>query len=121
MDCIYRHPEKANPRANTILKKEVIGITKSGKISTLAESVGTGWSLMDSHWFLHPKKIPNGDGHLFVLQGKNMVCVHDPCAYVFPSHIIIVELFSLFCCHHTHTWIGSSTRYNVLLVIVISH
>ncbi|PQQ01250.1 glycine-rich domain-containing protein 1 [Prunus yedoensis var. nudiflora] len=68
-----RHPEKANPRANTILKKEVIGITKSGKISTLAESVGTGWSLMDSHWFLHPKKNPNGDGHLFVLQGKNMV------------------------------------------------
>ncbi|KAM2005270.1 hypothetical protein FF1_000513 [Malus domestica] len=68
-----RHPEKAKARENTILGKEVIGITKSGKISTLAKSVGTGWTLMDSHWSLHREKNSNGDGHLFVLHGEKMV------------------------------------------------
>lgn len=73
---IHRHPEKARARENTILGKEVVGITKSGKISALAKSVGTGWTLMDSHWSLHREKNSNGDGHLFVLHGEKMVCIH---------------------------------------------
>lgn len=75
---MYRHPEKIKARENTILGKEVIVITKSGKVSTLAKSVETGWSLMDSHWSLHREKNSEGDGHPFVLHGDKMVCIHTP-------------------------------------------
>ncbi|KAL6225041.1 hypothetical protein ACLB2K_003893 [Fragaria x ananassa] len=71
LNCIYRDAEMEEVKGISVPKKEVVGITKSGKICTLAECVGTGWSLIDSHWSLHCEK--NSEGHLFLLKGKKMV------------------------------------------------
>ncbi|KAG7962161.1 hypothetical protein I3843_09G051700 [Carya illinoinensis] len=38
----------------------------------LADFVGTGWFLMDSHWSLHFRKNYVHDGHLFELSGNRM-------------------------------------------------
>lgn len=105
---MYRHPEKAKARENTILGKEVIGITKSGKISTLAKSVGTGWTLMDSHWSLHREKNSNGDGHLFVLHGEKMVCIHA----LVTSHVSELHHNYRYFSSPLHTYMqtASSTR-----------
>ncbi|KAG7962160.1 hypothetical protein I3843_09G051700 [Carya illinoinensis] len=39
----------------------------------LADFVGTGWFLMDSHWSLHFRKNYVHDGHLFELSGNRMI------------------------------------------------
>lgn len=75
MDCIYRDPEKEKEKGNSVPRKEVVGITKSGKICTLAEFVGTGWSLTNSNWSLH-RENNSKDGYLFLLKGKKMVSIH---------------------------------------------
>lgn len=62
-------------RENCVPRKEVIGITLSGETRTLAEFVGTGWSLMDSRWSLHLQKKSGDDGHLFELMGSRKVCI----------------------------------------------
>ena len=51
-----------------------MGITSSGETFTLAEFVGTGWSLMNSDWSLHSCKNSSGDDHIFELVGNKMVC-----------------------------------------------
>ncbi|XP_050365882.1 glycine-rich domain-containing protein 1 [Argentina anserina] len=58
-------------KGTSVPRKEVVGITKSGKVCTLAECVGTSWSLIDTNWSLHREK--NSEGHLFLLKGKKMV------------------------------------------------
>lgn len=64
---------KEKGRNDSILRKEVIGITESGEAHTLAEFEGTEWSLIDSQWSLQLQKISNKDGHLFELTGHRMV------------------------------------------------
>ncbi|KAG2696055.1 hypothetical protein I3760_07G041000 [Carya illinoinensis] len=58
---------------NCIHRKEVIGIMASGETRTLAEFVGTGWSLMDSHWSLQFQKKSSDDGHIFELAGNRTI------------------------------------------------
>ncbi|XP_059644981.1 glycine-rich domain-containing protein 1 [Cornus florida] len=65
--------KKAKEENNSISRKEVIGITKSGETCTLAEFVGTEWSLIDSQWSLQLQENFNKDGHLFELMGPRMV------------------------------------------------
>uniref|UniRef100_A0A5B7BIP7 Glycine-rich domain-containing protein 1 n=1 Tax=Davidia involucrata TaxID=16924 RepID=A0A5B7BIP7_DAVIN len=65
--------KKAKERDNSILRREVIGITQSGETHTLAEFVGTEWSLIDSQWSLQLQKKFNKDGHLFELMGPQML------------------------------------------------
>ncbi|XP_058186108.1 glycine-rich domain-containing protein 1-like isoform X3 [Rhododendron vialii] len=61
-------------RNNSKLKKEVIGISKSGKVCTLAEFVGAEWSLIDSSpWSLDLRKRSDKDGDLFELTGLRKV------------------------------------------------
>ncbi|PON38888.1 Glycine-rich domain-containing protein-like [Parasponia andersonii] len=67
-----RNPEKAKVKENCCPLKEVIGMTSSEK-RTLAEFVGTGWSLMNSQWSLHPCKNSSGDSRIFELVGDKMV------------------------------------------------
>ncbi|KAG6645765.1 hypothetical protein CIPAW_08G145500 [Carya illinoinensis] len=68
-----RDLRKDKAKENCILSKEVIGIMASGERRTLADFVGTGWFLMDSHWSLHFRKNSGHDGHLFELSGNRMV------------------------------------------------
>ncbi|KAG7968170.1 hypothetical protein I3843_08G139400 [Carya illinoinensis] len=68
-----RDLRKDKAKENCILSREVIGIMASGERRTLADFVGTGWFLMDSHWSLHFRKNSCHDGHLFELSGNRMV------------------------------------------------
>lgn len=70
--------------------KEVIGITECGERFTLAEFVGTGWSLMNSQWLLQSSKNSNEDHHIFELVGNKMVGNHT---------ILLHPLFCLFIGH----------------------
>jgi hypothetical protein len=70
-----RDSKNDRARENCVPRKEVIGITFSGETRTLAEFVGTGWSLMDSHWSLHLQKKSGDDGHLFELMGSRKVFI----------------------------------------------
>ncbi|KAL8166112.1 hypothetical protein V2J09_007611 [Rumex salicifolius] len=45
-------------------KKEVIGISGTGKAQILAESEGSGWSLLDSEWNLYPSNKRSNQGRL---------------------------------------------------------
>lgn len=60
----------------------MIGITFSGETRTLAEFVGTGWSLMDSHWSLHRQKKSGDDGHLFELMGSRKVFISSGSSFI---------------------------------------
>lgn len=83
-----RNPEKAKVRKNH-RQKEVIGKMNSGETWTLAESVSTGWSLMNSHWSLYPSKNSGGDCHAFELVGNKMVGNHP--INIFFSHFSLLQ------------------------------
>ncbi|KAG5528146.1 hypothetical protein RHGRI_028924 [Rhododendron griersonianum] len=69
---VYLHENVS--RNNSKLKKEVIGISKSGKVCTLAEFIGAEWSLIDSSpWSLDLRKRSDKDGDLFELTGLRKV------------------------------------------------
>ncbi|XP_062100865.1 glycine-rich domain-containing protein 1 [Humulus lupulus] len=68
-----RNIERAKARENSYARKEVIGMMKSGEMHTLAEFIGTGWSLMNCQWSLHPCKKSSGDCCIFELVGDKMV------------------------------------------------
>ncbi|WCJ32038.1 hypothetical protein M5689_013483 [Euphorbia peplus] len=68
-----RGSNKAISKDKTIHKKQVIGATKSGETHTLAEFLGTQWSLMDSEWSLKLKEKSNEVGHLFQQIGSGMI------------------------------------------------
>ncbi|GMY12340.1 glycine-rich domain-containing protein 1 [Fagus crenata] len=69
----FRESKKEKAKEKCIPRKEVVGIMSSGETCTLAEVVGTGWSLMDSQWSLHLQKKSSVDGPLFELKGSRMV------------------------------------------------
>lgn len=54
----------------------MIGVTTSRETITLAEFVGTGWSLMDYNWCLKFEKKSGKDGHLFELVGNRVVSMY---------------------------------------------
>lgn len=83
-----RNPEKAKVRKNH-RQKEVIGKMNSGETWTLAESVSTGWSLMNSHWSLYPSKNSGGDCYAFELVGNKMVGNHP--INIFFSHFSLLQ------------------------------
>ncbi|KAK4360589.1 hypothetical protein RND71_019541 [Anisodus tanguticus] len=53
--------------------KEVIGISKSGEVHSLAELVGKEWLLLDAQWSLQLQISSSDDGHLFELAGHRNV------------------------------------------------
>ncbi|XVE86905.1 hypothetical protein DITRI_Ditri18aG0073200 [Diplodiscus trichospermus] len=70
-----RESGKAKMKENYHSRRQVIGITKQGKTHTVAEFMGTHWSLMDSRWVLRHSEEASENGHLFDLQGNRMVKV----------------------------------------------
>lgn len=68
-----RDLRKGKGRNDFTLSKEIIGVMESGETRTLAECMGTEWSLMDAHWSLPLQKKSSEDGHLFELMGNNVV------------------------------------------------
>ncbi|XP_038716053.1 glycine-rich domain-containing protein 2-like [Tripterygium wilfordii] len=62
-------------RNNSFRKQEVIGITKNRETHVLAESAGTGWSLMDSKWKLQLDKKYSKDDNIIELIGSRKVVV----------------------------------------------
>ncbi|KAJ6868483.1 glycine-rich domain-containing protein 1-like isoform X1 [Populus alba x Populus x berolinensis] len=68
-----RNSTKAKEKERSILKQQVTGVMKTGETCILAEFVGNRWCLMDSQWYLEPKKKSNEDGHLFELIGCRTV------------------------------------------------
>lgn len=60
-------------------KKEVIGITESGEMRTLAKLVGTKWSFVDSSWSV--RILTNADGGVpfFELTGHHTVSIFHFC------------------------------------------
>ncbi|KAK9285971.1 hypothetical protein L1049_025173 [Liquidambar formosana] len=72
-----RDTRKTKERSNCVSGKDVIGVTKSGETRTLAEFVGTTWSLVDSHWTLQLQKKSSEDGHLFELMGNKVVKLYS--------------------------------------------
>ncbi|KAF4353413.1 hypothetical protein F8388_005015 [Cannabis sativa] len=72
MNLQIRNTEK-KVRENSYARKEVIGMMKSGEIHTLAEFIGTGWSMMNCQWSLFPCKKSSGDCYIFELVGDKMI------------------------------------------------
>ncbi|XP_042497154.1 glycine-rich domain-containing protein 2 [Macadamia integrifolia] len=68
-----RDSRKLEAINNCCSMKEVIGIVGSGGSYVLAESVGTKWSLMDSHWSFVLQRTSSEGDHLFELKGNRMV------------------------------------------------
>lgn len=104
-----RNSEKEKARENHGLKKEVIGTMKSGETHTLAETLGTGWSLMNSHWSLHPSKNSGGDCHTFELVGNKMVGNHP--YNIFPIYHCS-KLFNIFPQSRTNIYDSFSVNYD---------
>lgn len=69
-----RHSLKTKAEKDCIAKKEVIGVSPSGRTSMLAESTRTGWQFMNSSWSLEVRKL-GGEGYAFELQGSRKVIV----------------------------------------------
>lgn len=56
-----------------LIRRVVVGMMDSGKKCTLAESIDSGWSLVNSPWSLLLPNTNNDDGHLFELTGPQTV------------------------------------------------
>lgn len=69
----YRDFNKSKGKSDSMLRQEVIAVTKSGETRTLAEFVGTEWSLIDAQWSICFHNNQNGDGHLLKLTGPRNV------------------------------------------------
>ncbi|KAL0350297.1 UNVERIFIED_CONTAM: Glycine-rich domain-containing protein 1 [Sesamum radiatum] len=54
-------------------RRVVVGITESGETCTLAESVDSEWSMVNSPWSLKLPNINNDDGHILELAGPQTV------------------------------------------------
>ncbi|KAK6923876.1 Glycine-rich domain-containing protein-like, partial [Dillenia turbinata] len=68
-----RDSQVSNERSINFLKKEVIGVTTTGQLQTLAECKEDGWSLMNSLWSFQLLKKSSKDGSIFELIGNKMV------------------------------------------------
>ncbi|KAF5947176.1 hypothetical protein HYC85_013133 [Camellia sinensis] len=70
-----RIPQKSQEGINGIPKKEVIGMTGSGETRVLAEFIGQGWSLMNSHWFFQLRKTVSKEDPILDLTGSRKVTI----------------------------------------------
>ncbi|CAN4090556.1 unnamed protein product [Withania somnifera] len=68
-----RDSKKSRGKSDSTLHKEVIGISKSGEVHSLAELVGKEWFLLDAQWSLQLQASSCDDGHLFELAGHRNV------------------------------------------------
>ncbi|KAJ8544844.1 hypothetical protein K7X08_017427 [Anisodus acutangulus] len=68
-----RDSKKSKGKNDSTLHKEVIGISKSGEVHSLAELVGKEWLLLDAQWSLQLQTSSSDDGHLFELTGHRNV------------------------------------------------
>lgn len=64
---------KSKRRSDLTLVQEVIALTKSGKIQTVAELRGTEWSLIDEGWSFCNHKNSDDDGHIARLTGPRFI------------------------------------------------
>ncbi|XP_038997497.1 glycine-rich domain-containing protein 2-like isoform X4 [Hibiscus syriacus] len=71
-----RESGMAKMKESSLSRKQVIGISKHGETLTVAEFLGTHWSLMNSQWVLQHSDEADENGHLFDLKGNRMVCIH---------------------------------------------
>ncbi|GMI67977.1 GLYCINE RICH DOMAIN PROTEIN 2 [Hibiscus trionum] len=70
-----RESGMAKMKEDGLSRKQVIGITKHGETHTVAEFLGTHWSLMNSQWVLQHSDKDSENGPLFDLNGNRMVKV----------------------------------------------
>ncbi|KAF3682726.1 putative transcription factor bHLH93-like [Capsicum annuum] len=68
-----RDLKKSKGKNDSTLRKEVIGISRSGEVHSLAELVGEEWLLLDAQWSLQLQTSSSDDGHLFELAGHRNV------------------------------------------------
>lgn len=86
-----RDSKKSKGRNDSALHKEVIGISKSGEVHSLAELVGKECLLLDAQWSLQLQISSSNDGHLFELAGDRNVSV-----YLLPLPFTIVTLILIY-------------------------
>ncbi|XP_049375148.1 glycine-rich domain-containing protein 2-like isoform X1 [Solanum verrucosum] len=68
-----RDSKKSKGETDSTLHKEVVGISKSSEVHSLAELVGKEWLLLDAQWSLQLQTSSSDDGHLFELAGQRNV------------------------------------------------
>lgn len=73
---LFRDLKKSKGKNDSTLRKEVIGISRSGEVHSLAELVGEEWLLLDAQWSLQLQTSSSDDGHLFELAGHRNVSVY---------------------------------------------
>ncbi|KAG9129769.1 hypothetical protein Leryth_015467 [Lithospermum erythrorhizon] len=66
-----RETKNSEVEKELILRREVVGVLKSGEIRTLAECVGTEWSFRCSPWSIQVQKSTDIDGHILELTGHH--------------------------------------------------
>lgn len=69
----YRDNKKLKETNDEFPKKEVIGITETGEMRTLAKLVGTKWSSIDSSWSVQILTNADIGVPFFELTGHHMV------------------------------------------------
>ncbi|KAL3525536.1 hypothetical protein ACH5RR_013908 [Cinchona calisaya] len=65
--------KKSKEKNDSMLRKEVIGIIKSGGTNRFAEFTGTEWLLIDSNWSVKIPGIVSEDGYILELIGDRSV------------------------------------------------
>ncbi|KAG5621273.1 hypothetical protein H5410_006491 [Solanum commersonii] len=68
-----RDSKKSKGETDSTLHKEVVGVSKSSEVHSLAELVGKEWLLLDAQWSLQLQTSSSDDGHLFELAGQRNV------------------------------------------------
>ena len=68
--------KKSKEKNDSMLRKEVIGIIKSGGTNRVAEFSGTEWLLIDSNWSVKLPGTVNEDGYLLELIGDHRVSIY---------------------------------------------
>lgn len=115
----YRDYNKSKGKSDSMLRQEVIAVTKSGETYTLAEFVGTEWSLIDAQWFICFHNNQNDDGHLLKLTGPRNVriCLLYLCwnyfiiCLLFFTYLFNIPYFALFFFFYMqiqHHWLSLS-------------
>ncbi|CAK9148513.1 unnamed protein product [Ilex paraguariensis] len=68
-------PKKSEGKSSCTSRKEVIGVTRSGKTCLLVELLGEGWSLMGSQWSFQLQKNASEDDIAFELMGSRKITI----------------------------------------------
>lgn len=77
-----REFKRSKDSKDDMLRKEVIGVTKSGGAHTCAEFSGNNWVLTDSRWSLKLPGTIDEDGYIFELIGDHNVSISLSISFV---------------------------------------